>query len=301
VIGLGTRAACRLVAALTALGCLVPSAISAEPQDRQTGDARSQVEAGRQLFETTCVTCHGSKGVGATGPSLAHRDLTLDVIRNAVVNGRPGTPMPSFKDVFDPKSQAQFMAYVLWLASDGRLPITVIASEPAPAAAQAAAAQAASTPVEIGKDQGVPESGARIFFDATRVHGCRDCHSYDKKGGPVGPDLRSLDMTPLAVFRSISQSSPVPAEYPAVMLTMRNGIRLTGIGAEESPETLRLFDVSSDPPVLRTILKADVSNRSAITDVGIFDHETLGYSKPELLNLSAFLGKTSSPVRPEFP
>ena len=152
-----------------------------------------------------------------------------------------------------------------------------------------------STPVEIGKDQGVPESGANIFFDATRLHGCSDCHSYDKKGGPVGPDLRSLDMTPLAVFRSISQSSPVPADYPAVTLTMRDGTRVTGIRAEESPDTLRLFDVSSEPPVLRTILKADIANRSAITDVGIFDHATLGYSKAQLLDLSAFLGKTSSP------
>lgn len=295
MIALGTRAACRLVAALMVLGCLAPRAIAAETQDPQTADARSQVEAGRQLFETTCVTCHGSKGVGATGPSLAHRDLTLDVIRNAIVNGRPGTPMPSFKDVFDPKSQAQFMAYVLWLASDGRLPITVIASQPAAAAAQAAAAQAASMPVAIGKDQGVPESGAKIFFDAGRLHGCRDCHSYDKKGGPVGPDLRSLDMTPLAVFRSISQSSPVAADYPAVTVMLRDGKRLTGIRAEESPETLRLFDVSSDPPVLRTIVKAEIANRSAITDVGIFDHTTLGYSKAELLDLSAFLGKTSSP------
>jgi mono/diheme cytochrome c family protein len=297
VIALGTRAAARLVGALTVLACLASRAIAAEPQERL--DARSQVEAGRQLFETTCVTCRGSKGVGATGPSLAHRDLTLDVIRNAIVNGRPGTPMPSFKDVFDPKSQAQFMAYVLWLASDTRLPITVIASQPA--AAQAAALQAVSTPVDVGKDQGVPESGAKIFFDASRLHGCRDCHSYDKKGGPVGPDLRSLDMTPLAVFRSITQSSPVPADYPAMTLMMRDGTRLSGIRAEESPDTLRLFDVSSDPPVLRTILKADISNRSAITDVGIFDHATLGFSKPELLDLSAFLGKTNSPVQPKFP
>jgi mono/diheme cytochrome c family protein len=294
LIGCAVRGTFRLVAALMLLGCLAPSANAAEPQDRQTGDARSQVEAGRQLFETTCVTCHGSKGVGATGPSLAHRDLTLDVIRNAIVNGRPGTPMPSFKDVFDAKSQAQFMAYVLWLASDGRLPITVIASQPTPAAAQAAAVQAVSSPVDVGKDQGVPESGAKIFFDASRLHGCRDCHSYDKKGGPVGPDLRSLDMTPLAVFRSITQSTPVPADYPAVTLMMRDGTRLSGIRAEESPDTLRLFDVSSDPPVLRTILKVDIANRSAITDVGIFDHATLGYSKPELLDLSAFLGKTSS-------
>jgi mono/diheme cytochrome c family protein len=294
VIALGTRATCSLAAALAVLGSLAASANAAEPQDRQTADTRSQVEAGRQFFETTCVTCHGSKGVGATGPSLAHRNLTLDVIRNAVVNGRPGTPMPGFKDVFDPNSQAQIMAFVLWLTSDGRLPISVIALGPAPAAAQAAAAQALSTPVAIGKDQGVPDSGAKIFFDATRLHGCSDCHSYDKKGGPVGPDLRSLDITPLAVFRSISHSSPVPADYPAVTLMLRDGSRLTGIRAEESPDTLRLFDVTSGPPVLRTISKADIANRFAITDVGIFDHATLGYSKSELLDLSAFLGKTSS-------
>jgi mono/diheme cytochrome c family protein len=248
------------------------------------------VEAGRQLFETTCVTCHGSKGVGATGPSLAHRDLTLDVIRNAILNGRPGTPMPSFKDVYDPKSQAQFMAYVLWLASDGRLPVTVIASQPA--TVQAVVAPALSTPVDIGKDHGVAESGAKIFFDATRLLSCRDCHSYDKKGGPVGPDLRSLDMTPLAVFRSISQSGPLATDYPAETLMTRDGTRLTGIRAEESPEALRLFDVSCDPPVLRTISKSDIANRSTITDAGIFDHATLGYSKQELLDLSAILGST---------
>ena len=189
--------------------------------------------------------------------------------------------------------------FAVSLAVSGRnvTPTPPVPSQPAPAAAQAAAVQAVSTPVNIGKDQGVPESGAKIFFDATRLHGCSDCHSYDKKGGPVGADLRSLDMTPLAVFRSISQSNAVAADYPAVTVTLRDGSRLTGVRAEESPETLRLFDVSSDPPVLRTILKAEISDRSAITDIGIFDHATLGYSKAERLDLSAFLGKTNSPDR----
>jgi len=43
---------------------------------------RAQVDAGQQLFATTCANCHGSAGKGAIGPALAKRDLSQELIRN---------------------------------------------------------------------------------------------------------------------------------------------------------------------------------------------------------------------------
>lgn len=73
-------------------------------------------ERGKQLFAENCATCHGSQGEGGEGTGVTFsrpRDLPIiapalnnsgflaaasdQLIKAAVVNGREGTPMPSFR------------------------------------------------------------------------------------------------------------------------------------------------------------------------------------------------------------
>ena len=69
------------------------------------------------LFVTSCASCHGATGGGAIAPAIAGRNVSLDVIRTTIANGRTGTPMPPFKDAFDAKSLA--LLDLLFYRSDG--------------------------------------------------------------------------------------------------------------------------------------------------------------------------------------
>ncbi len=255
---------------------------------------RAQVDAGQQLFATTCANCHGSAGKGAIGPALAKRDLSQELIRNTFLNGRVGTPMPPFKDELDPKSQAEIIAYVQWLTSDGRLPDAVISIQ---GGAGTALAGPSSEPAAVGQEKGIPAHGAALFFDPTKLYSCRTCHSYANKGGPIGPDLISVNKTTLAIYQSITRAKMKASGFPPIAIELRDGTRIIGIRSDETDDVLRLFDVSSLPPVKRSVSKSDIKKVSAIEDSGIYDHTALPFSKQDWLDLSAYLGKLDSPAR----
>jgi len=255
---------------------------------------RAQVDAGQQLFATTCANCHGSAGKGAIGPALAKRDLSQELIRNTFLNGRVGTPMPPFKDELDPKSQAEIIAYVQWLTSDGRLPDAVISIQ---GGAGTALAGPSTEPAAVGREKGIPAHGAALFFDPTKLYSCRTCHSYANKGGPIGPDLISVNKTTLAIYQIITRAKMKASGFPPIAIELRDGTRIIGIRSDETDDVLRLFDVSSLPPVKRSVSKSDIKKVSAIEDSGIYDHTALPFSKQDWLDLSAYLGKLDSPAR----
>ena len=266
---------------------------AADPVRAQTLPAavRAQVDAGQQLFATTCANCHGSAGKGAIGPALAKRELPEELIRNTFLNGRVGTPMPPFKDDLDTKSQAEIIAYVQWLTSDGRLPDAVISIQ---GGAATSPASPSSEPTAVGRDKGIPARGAALFFDPTKLYSCRACHSYANKGGPIGPDLISVDKTTLAIYQSITRAKLKASGFPPVAIELRDGTRMIGIKSDETDAVLRLFDVSSLPPVKRSVSKSDIEKVSAIEDAGIYDHTALPFSKQDWLDLSAYLGKADA-------
>jgi putative heme-binding domain-containing protein len=250
-----------------------------------------QVETGKQLYVTTCANCHGAGGKGALGPPLVDRGLELDTIRSTMMNGRVGTAMPPFKDALDAQSQSDIAAYVLWLSSGGRLPTAVVASATAGASAGAGPT---SELIAVGKAQGSPARGAALFFDATNIKSCRACHSYDKKGGPVGPDLSALNKTPVEVYRSISRANIPAAGFPVVTVSLPNGTEMAGVKSDETADAVSIFDVSSVPPIKRTFLKSEISAVTPQPDSGAFDHATLRFSKQDLLDASAYLGKAET-------
>jgi putative heme-binding domain-containing protein len=251
---------------------------------------RAQVEAGKQLFATSCANCHGSGGTGAIGPGLADRGLAEQLIRTTFLNGRFGTPMPSFKDDLDAKSQAQIIAYVIWITSAGRLPTDVVSSEPS-AGSSASATEPSTQPIAVGAGHGIPAHGGALFFDPAQVRSCRTCHSYANKGGPVGPDLNNSDRTPLEIYERITRPNVASPSFPAVAVELRDGGRFVGVKSEESDATIRIYDVSSTPPVKRTILKSEIARISAVSGAGIYDHTALPYSKQDRLDLAAYLGQ----------
>jgi putative heme-binding domain-containing protein len=248
--------------------------------------ARAQADVGQALFATGCANCHGAAGKGGLGPPLADRNLSLETLRATILNGRAGTPMPPFKDSLDTNSLAAVIAYAEWLSSGGRRPLEPLALE-----VSASPKRASPQPISVGRDTGIPARGAVLFFDPTQMYSCRVCHSFADKGGPIGPDLAKGAKTPEQIYRAISQARVVATDYPAVALALGSGATVVGIESEETADAFVVFDLSSLPPVKRTVPKSQVSGVARITDSGIFDHTALPFTRQDRLDLSAYLGK----------
>lgn len=256
-----------------------------------SADLGSQVVAGKQIFETTCAasTCHGSGGVGAGGPKLVDRNFSLDLVRTTVLNGRSGTPMPAFKELFDSDMTASVIAYVLSISTGGRWATAV----PVAAADKPTAAAPWPESIAIGAGQGHPAAGYALFYDAAKPTSCRTCHSYRENGGPVGPDFAALHKSPSEIFELISKPGAANPQFPAVTLTTRANARHSGIKRTETDESIRIVDVSVLPPVTRTFLKADVASVEPLKAEGFFYHSALSYTQQNLLDAAAFLAPLS--------
>src|SRR5258708_40249836 len=128
------------------------------------GRGQDVVEAGRQLYNSSCTVCHGLEGtVGDRGPALAAARRYLrtsdDDLFNAIKTGIPGTLMPPAQgpdnDIW------KIVAYIRSLratASDEFVPGNV-------------------------------ERGQAIY-EATA--GCGACHMIGGRGGLLGPDLSNI-------------------------------------------------------------------------------------------------------------
>lgn len=85
---------------------------------RQSGD-QAKVEAGKKLYTANCVFCHGpaGKGVGST-PAFDAGKLTPQNVASAIADGKPGTSMPGYKNIYSPEKLDDLAAYVLSLVPE---------------------------------------------------------------------------------------------------------------------------------------------------------------------------------------
>jgi mono/diheme cytochrome c family protein len=282
-----TRSAAAAFAIMGLADLSVCTASNLQSDTAVSEPVQRQLAAGEKLFVTHCANCHGSRGEGGIGPALAGHDLSLQVILETMANGRTGTPMPAFKDDLDARTFTDIAAYVLWLSSGGRLSAGVMTTT---ATVELRRQRPSSQPIVVGTGTGTPARGALLFFDASRLATCRVCHSYDKKGGPVGADLSLLRLTPADVYSKITHPRVAAAGYPLVGLVLRDGYSVAGIQDEETADSLSIFDLSALPPIRRTFMKAEIQSMDTPRDRGAFDHTTLPFSRQELRDLSAFLG-----------
>ncbi len=71
---------------------------------------------GKQVYEASCQTCHGTETVRSTAPHLANpvflASATDAFMKEAIVRGRPGTPMEAYAGKLDDAAIANVIAYV---------------------------------------------------------------------------------------------------------------------------------------------------------------------------------------------
>jgi putative heme-binding domain-containing protein len=231
------------------------------------------------LFSVTCGSsfCHGEAGIGARGPSLKNRNFLPDFVRNTVLNGRSGTPMPSFKDSLSQAQLEIIVGYVMSLSPNHHNENTggaATATAPAPAAPATALSAKA-------------QAGEAIFFDMSRPSACAACHSYREQGGPVGPDLTWIaKRSPREIYQGIVKPIAANPDYPIVSLITEDGKAVTGILKRKTDAVAQIYDLSSAPPVLRSLYGAKIDTAPAPLPYG---HDLSGYSKDDLAALVTYL------------
>ncbi len=252
-------------------GVAVPTLVSAQAArpsaaSGQSTQRASNIEAGRQLFQKTCVLCHGEAGIGNRAPALRGSKFTVAFVRDTVTTGRAGTVMPKFGGVFSPLQISQLAQYVSSLQ-------------------QGDATWAAL--------RGDASNGESIFFDPSQAHSCSVCHSLKGTGSKVGPDLGPVvsRLSPREIFQRIvivPHRSADPS-YVNLMITMQSGEQLRGIRAEESTDAINFYETSVLPPTLRSIAKADILSMKKLDGSAMPSDYASRFSLKQLLDLVTFL------------
>jgi mono/diheme cytochrome c family protein len=204
----------------------------------QAGFAQQDVARGAKIFAQSCAVgyCHGSGGAANRGPRLAGRGFDRKYLVKVIGEGLPGTAMPGFRATLKDEGLAAVVAYVMSL-SGGVAPAT--------------AAPAYEPSADPPKFEGPPEAkaGRDLFFDAVRGVRCGTCHVAGEWGIAVGPN---------PALPNIQGSSIRSVRAANVRTAVSGGDRFPALVVEQKEDSVRVYDLTSAPPVLRNLRKAEV-------------------------------------------
>lgn len=220
---------------------------------------------GAKVFQQSCAVgyCHGTGGSANRAPKLAGRSFDRAYLQRVVAKGIPSTAMPGFQGKIKDSDLAAVVEYVLTLGSGG-------------SAATSAAAAPSSAPVQ----RNLP--GKDLFFDPVRGTRCGTCHALEGMGTSVGPNLGAI--------ANISSSAITGVKAQHVQTAAAAGDRFPALVLEKKGDWIRLYDLTTTPPVLRTLPARDVTlsasdwrHSAAITS----------YTPQELDNITEYLRSLS--------
>lgn len=221
--------------------------------------AQDVLTRGAEVFARTCATpyCHGPKGAGGAAPKLSSRGFDEAHIASVTRAGLPGTAMQGYGSTL---ARADFNAVVAYVANLNGIE---------PRAGSNVAEPKLSPEASRGRD---------LFFDAVRgVERCATCHQVQGLGIAVAPIAR------------------IPSIIAGLREPAMPNVRTARVGADHFPTLIVsqggkrtvLYDLSTLPPVLRTITSSDVG----IVDSNAWLHSTVtkAYTDGELASILAFL------------
>ncbi|MBK5291921.1 MAG: c-type cytochrome [Acidobacteriia bacterium] len=196
---------------------------------------------GAKIFRQSCSVgyCHGSGGTAGRAPKLIGRVYQHEFVMKVTRDGIPNTGMPGWKERLKPAELDAVVAYVVRI-SGGVLP--------AGAPASAAGAATAVAAVEMSKEA---QLGKALFFDAVRGTRCSTCHALEGMGTPAGPNLAA----------AFYDGKAMREGKPATVRQARTpgGDSFPSLVVEQTDATMKIYDLTLPPPVLRTFVKGQVS------------------------------------------
>jgi mono/diheme cytochrome c family protein len=216
------------------------------------------VARGEKLFQTRCSVpyCHGPNGTAGRAPKLIGHSFTtreaFDIVANGTTKG-----MPAFGSQLQADDIGAVVSYVMTLQGS------------APEGARPVAAKSPTAEAQPGK---------ALFFDAVRMGGCGRCHELERRGSRVAPDLTaadaSMDLHSIPVSHVMTAEAAGEPPFPCLV-------------AEKSEKRVRVYDLTSALPVLRTFPPASVK----LTDGSSWKHgdAVSGYSDAELQEIEKYL------------
>jgi cytochrome c oxidase cbb3-type subunit 3 len=194
-----------------------------EPEDQIPKEnpytSPADIERGRQLFFGHCAPCHGPKGEGGKGPTLARPSLPRGPDDRALFitirKGIEGTEMPGAWEMIS-KEIWQTVAFVRSL---GRMPAENLPGNPA--------------------------RGETLFRTKGR---CLECHTVAGQGGSLGPELTEVGARRSAAYLRralLDPPSALPEGFVQVRVVTKDGRRLTGVRLNEDTYSLQMRDLSN--------------------------------------------------------
>jgi mono/diheme cytochrome c family protein len=255
-------------AALFMIACAIALA-----QGRGGGGGANALAHGTEVYNQTCATgyCHGVKGASGGAPRLAARGFDAAYITQVVRSGIQGTAMPAFGTTLDRADLAAVVAYVGSL--NGIAPAANLAVERGMPRRQ--------LPPEAAK-------GRALFFDATRAFArCSVCHQVDGIGIAVADPIAKLPEN-VAALRAISS--------PHVVTATAEGFTFPALILSKGAVQVKLYDFTTNPPVLRTFAASEVKVGGASN----WSHNSAmaAYNDAELESILAFLKVAGNPEKP---
>jgi cytochrome c553 len=217
------------------------------------------LKRGAAVFAATCTGyCHGANGVAGTGaPALAGRGLDGEYIVKTVMYGIPGTAMVAWGQRIPKDDSSAVIEYVKSLNGI----VAVRAGGPPPVLSEGAA------------------HGHDLFFDsAGELMGCSNCHQVNGSGIAVTPPIGSVPAS-VSDLRNLATAQVVTATvgqetFPALL-------------AMQIPGEIKLYDLTTIPPVLRTFSSSEVK----LSNGSSWKHSSVmaNYNDTDLESVLSFL------------
>jgi len=220
---------------------------------------------GGALFKLHCSSsyCHGELGRGGGGPALRAQHFEPLKLEEVILHGVPGTAMPEFSSRFSPTEIERIVEYVRTLGSMGLNDTSLNA----PVTSGSGSQREESIDEKLEENvTGAAAVGRELFFDANNVNSCRVCHTFQGRGGKVGPDLTNIAARDEAeISESIKNpAARVAAGFEKLQVVTRDGTRFIGVKRDEDATRLRFFDTSTMPPVSHSISKSEIVTRETL-------------------------------------
>lgn len=286
------------------LGCPVSASVKARPGMQGRQDA-ARIAEGERVFEKACSVsyCHGRQGAAGRAPALKEKNWEAARLLQIVTRGIANTAMLNFDDKLTENQISAVVAYILSISkSSGPDASSADGSPPVPAGNPATGADSASIPDSL---RGDPVRGERLFFESSGDRGCAGCHSIDRRGTAVGPDLSgSVHRNARDIFRKIVFPAAMPLSgVGPKWISMKDGEKILALEREKTATAVRVYDVGSQPPVLRRLSLDQIESIEPASRSAMPDRLAERYTLRELLDIVSFVKSSGAPapVRVSFP
>jgi putative heme-binding domain-containing protein len=221
--------------------------------------AKFEIEAGSELFRSTCARCHGQDGHSVAGVNLADGrflqarsdERLIEIIRNGI----PGTGM--LAGDYTVTQAGTIVAYMRSMAADTR-------RRPA---------------------TGDPAKGRAIF---ERSGECLACHRVNGNGSRVGPDLSEIGLVrrTTEIEESILEpNATIRPENRYVSIVTQEGRTITGRLLNHDRVTVQLIDSEER---LRSLNRSDLKDVTFVEDSPMPSYRSR-FTSEELNDLLSYL------------